>query len=222
MRADDRNEVAHQAARVGRQRVSGDRDLLGHRARGDPPQPGRARGADRPGRSPGGRAGGRHAGPRAASGCWPPSGWPRPARSAAGSRSASPRRRPPAREWEVRTAGLVERRRVLAERLAEVERRLTGHAEERQQAAERRTRLESDATAVERLLGVVAEAQSGLDALLSVAPRPSPPPARGGPGRWGPPGGAASPALGQRARAGRHPQPAAEGRARPGRGHHPP
>ena len=28
MRADDRNEVAHQAARVGRQRVSGDRDLL--------------------------------------------------------------------------------------------------------------------------------------------------------------------------------------------------
>ncbi len=48
-----------------------------------------------------------------------------------------------------------------------MERRLTGHAEERQQAAERRTRLEADATAVERLLGVVAEAQSGLDALLS-------------------------------------------------------
>ena len=70
-------------------------------------------------------------------------------------------------EWEVRTAGLVERRRVLGERLREVERRLTGHAEERQQAAERRTRLESDATAVERLLGVVAEAQSGLDSLLS-------------------------------------------------------
>ena len=70
-------------------------------------------------------------------------------------------------EWEVRTAGLVERRRVLAERLREVERRLTGHAEERQQAAERRTRLESDATAVERLLGVVAEAQAGLDSLLS-------------------------------------------------------
>ena len=49
----------------------------------------------------------------------------------------------------------------------EVERRLTGHAEERQQAAERRRRLESDATAVERLSGVVAEAQTGLDSLLS-------------------------------------------------------
>jgi chromosome segregation protein len=64
---------------------------------------------------------------------------------------------------EVRSAGLVERRRVLTERLQEVERRLTGHADERRQAAERRKRLEADATAVERLLTVVQGAQGRLD-----------------------------------------------------------
>ena len=68
--------------------------------------------------------------------------------------------------WEVRAAGLVERRRVLSERLMEVERRLTGHADERQQAAERRRRLEADAVAVERLLAVVGEAQLELDGAL--------------------------------------------------------
>jgi chromosome segregation protein len=68
--------------------------------------------------------------------------------------------------WEVRAAGLVERRRVLSERLMEVERRLTGHADERQQAAERRRRLEADAVAVERLLGVVGGAQLELDQAL--------------------------------------------------------
>jgi chromosome segregation protein len=70
-------------------------------------------------------------------------------------------------EWEARSAGLVERRRVLTERLREVERRLTGHAEERAEAAERRRRLEADATAVERLLAVVATAQGELDATLA-------------------------------------------------------
>ena len=70
-------------------------------------------------------------------------------------------------EWEVRSAGLVERRRVLSERLAEVDRRLTGHADERRQAAERRTRLEADATAVDRLLAVVGSAQSQLDSALA-------------------------------------------------------
>ena len=70
-------------------------------------------------------------------------------------------------EWEVRSAGLVERRRVLTERLREVERRLTGHADERREAAERRTRLEADATAVARLLDVVGEAQARLDAALA-------------------------------------------------------
>jgi chromosome segregation protein len=69
-------------------------------------------------------------------------------------------------DWEARSAGLIERRRVLSERLAEVERRLTGHADERREAAARRTRLESDATAVERLLVVVGTAQAELDAAL--------------------------------------------------------
>ena len=66
-------------------------------------------------------------------------------------------------EWEARAAGLDERRRVLAERLMEVERRLTGHADERQEAAERRRRLEADATAVERLLVVVEGLRSTLE-----------------------------------------------------------
>jgi chromosome segregation protein len=70
-------------------------------------------------------------------------------------------------EWDVRSASLEERRRVLTERLLEVERRLTGHADERREAAERRTRLEADATAVERLLAVVGSAQTGLDAALA-------------------------------------------------------
>jgi len=166
VRSDDRNEVAHQAARVGRQRVAGDRDLLGtelEEIRRD-----RAELEERIGRD-------------ASRVAELVAGLPEleQARVEASERIAAARderRRIDERiaeaaaarsEWEVRSAGLVERRRVLAERLVEVERRLTGHAEERQQAAERRTRLEADATAVERLLGVVAEAQSGLDALLS-------------------------------------------------------
>ncbi len=166
VRTDDRNEVAHQAARVGRQRVSGDRDLLGTEL--EEIRRNRAELEDRIDRD-------------ATRVAELVAGMPEleNARVRASEQVAAAReerRRIDGRiaeaaaarnEWEVRTAGLVERRRVLAERLAEVERRLTGHAEERQQAAERRTRLESDATAVERLLGVVAEAQSGLDALLS-------------------------------------------------------
>ena len=80
-----------------------------------------------------------------------PTGRRRPAPSASGSTSGSPRPPPPAASGRSASAGLVERRRVLAERLREVERRLTGHADERRLAAERRTRLEADATAVERL-----------------------------------------------------------------------
>ena len=48
-----------------------------------------------------------------------------------------------------------------------MERRLTGHADERREAAERRTRLEADATAVARLLEVVAGAQARLDSALA-------------------------------------------------------
>ena len=184
VRADDRNEVAHQAARVGRQRVSADRDLLATEL--EDIRRNRAELDDRIGRD-------------AARVAELVAGMPAldqervlAAEKVAAARDE--RRRIEGRiaeaaaarsEWEVRTAGLVERRQVLAERLTEVERRLTGHAEERQQAAERRTRLESDATAVERLMGVVAEAQSGLDCAAVVAPRPPPAPARGGPGRRG-------------------------------------
>ena len=166
LRADDRNEVAHQAARVGHQRVSGDRDLLG--AELEEIRRNRAELDDRIGRDAT-RVGELVAGMPALE----------QGRVLAAERLANAREErrriegliaeaAAARsEWEVRTAGLVERRKVLNERLTEVERRLTGHAEERQQAAERRTRLEADATAVERLLDVVAEAQSGLDSLLS-------------------------------------------------------
>ncbi|HEY4928420.1 MAG TPA: chromosome segregation protein SMC [Acidimicrobiales bacterium] len=166
VRADDRNEVAHQAARVGHQRVSGDRDLLATEL--EEIRRNRAELDERIGRD-------------ASRVAELVTGMPalEQERVLAADRVAAAReerRRIEGRiaeavaarsEWEVRTAGLVERRKVLAERLSEVERRLTGHAEERQQAAERRTRLESDATAVERLMGVVAEAQAGLDSLLS-------------------------------------------------------
>ena len=166
VRSDDRNEVAHQAARVGRQRVSGDRDLLATEL--DEIRRNRAEIEERIGRD----------GARVAELV---AGMPEleHERSLAGERVAAAREErrrlegliadaaAARNEWEVRTAGLVERRRVLTERLGEVERRLTGHADERLQAAARRTRLESDATAVQRLLGVVAEAQAGLDSLLS-------------------------------------------------------
>jgi chromosome segregation protein len=166
LRADDRNEVAHQAARVGHLRVSGDRDLLATEL--EEIRRNRAELDDRIGRDAT-RVGELVAGMPALE----------QGRVLAAERvdSARQERRrieglvaeaaAARNEWEVRTAGLVERRKVLNERLAEVERRLTGHADERQQAAERRTRLEADATAVERLLAVLAEAQSGLDELLS-------------------------------------------------------
>ena len=59
------------------------------------------------------------------------------------------------RELEVRIAGLAERRTVLSVRLQDVERRLAGHVAERDQAGERRRRLEADALAVDRLAVVV-------------------------------------------------------------------
>jgi len=59
------------------------------------------------------------------------------------------------RDLEVRIAGLAERRTVLSVRLQDVERRLAGHVAERDQAGERRRRLEADARAVDRLAVVV-------------------------------------------------------------------
>ncbi len=166
IRADDRNEIAHQAARAGRLRVSADRDLLA----GELEELRRTR-AELDGRIERDAA-------RVAELVSELPALERE-RSVAAERMASAtaeRERIDERiaeaasrlgEWEVRSAGLAERRRVLEERLREVERRLTGHADERRLAAERRTRLESDATAVGRLLGVVVEAQVELDALLS-------------------------------------------------------
>jgi len=68
---------------------------------------------------------------------------------------------------DARRAGLEERRQVLTERLSEVERRLTGHGDERELAAERRRRVEAEATAVERLTVLVESVRDDLDAHLA-------------------------------------------------------
>ena len=67
---------------------------------------------------------------------------------------------------EVRTAELSERRRALTDRLGQVERRLAGHVEARQQAADRRQRLEGDAVAIERLAASVAGITERAELLL--------------------------------------------------------
>ncbi len=51
--------------------------------------------------------------------------------------------------------------------MAEVERRLTGHTDERQLAAERRRRLEGEATAIGRLAGLVESCREELDVHLA-------------------------------------------------------
>jgi len=166
VRADDRNEVAHQTARSARQRVAN--DLVASSAELEAIRHEFAELDDRIARDASRAAQLRDELPALEA-----------ARSHAAERMAAARldrRRIDERiaeaaslrsEWEVRSASLVERRRVLAGRLQEVERRLTGHADERREAAERRTRLEADATAVERLLVVVAAAQSELDSTLA-------------------------------------------------------
>jgi chromosome segregation protein len=166
VRADDRNEVAHQTARAARQRVADDRVALASEL--EEIRRNYAELDDRISRDTARAVELRDELPRLET-----------ARAQAAERSAAAReerKRIDERiaeaaslrsEWDVRSAGLIERRRVLSERLAEVDRRLTGHADERRQAAERRTRLEADATAVERLLAVVGWAQSQLDAALA-------------------------------------------------------
>jgi chromosome segregation protein len=69
------------------------------------------------------------------------------------------------RDLELRIASLVERRAVLTGRLQDVERRLAGHVAERDQAGERRRRLEADARAVDRLGVVVDRHASRLSSL---------------------------------------------------------
>jgi chromosome segregation protein len=70
------------------------------------------------------------------------------------------------RGLEVRAAAFAERRAVLTDRLQDVERRLAGHVEEREQATERRRRIESDARSVERLATVVQRHGDRLAGLL--------------------------------------------------------
>lgn len=69
-------------------------------------------------------------------------------------------------ELEVRTAELVERRRTLAQRLEEVERRLGGHVEARNQAEARRLRLEANLTAIVRLSEIAKRCGVDLESLL--------------------------------------------------------
>jgi chromosome segregation protein len=74
-------------------------------------------------------------------------------------------------EFEVRVAGVAERRRVLASRQAEVERRLQGHTEERATAASRRERLEAEGLALSRLEAVVEAESTRLEGILGTLRR---------------------------------------------------
>ncbi|HZT53532.1 MAG TPA: hypothetical protein VE995_04045, partial [Gaiellaceae bacterium] len=71
-----------------------------------------------------------------------------------------------ARELEVRAAALTERRAVLGSRLTEVERRLAGHAAEREQAGERRRRLQDEIDVVGRLADRTERIGERLGAVL--------------------------------------------------------
>ncbi len=166
VRSDDRNEVAHETARVAHQRVAS--DLMALAAELEEVRRDHAELDERIARDTTRAATLRAELPRLED-----------IRARAGARMAEARRERQAideriaevalsrSEWEVRSAGLAERRRVLTERLEEVERRLTGHADERREAAARRTRLDADATAVARLLEVIAAAQERLDSALA-------------------------------------------------------
>jgi chromosome segregation protein len=165
VRTDDRNEVAHQTARAARQRVATDLVALAteleearreHAELDDRISRDSSRTAQLHEELPALEAARSRAAEQAAAAREERRRIDERIADAAGLRS----------EWEAHAAGLEERRRVLTGRLQEVERRLTGHADERRQAAERRERLEADATAVERLLEVVAGAQSQLDGAL--------------------------------------------------------
>jgi chromosome segregation protein len=68
-------------------------------------------------------------------------------------------------DLELRQASFTERRTVLTDRLRDVERRLAGHEAQRQEAAARRERLESDGRALERLAAVVARQGARLEEL---------------------------------------------------------
>lgn len=67
---------------------------------------------------------------------------------------------------DLRSAGLDERSKVLVRRRTEIERRLEGHAEEREAATARRRRLEADGVALQRLDVMVARERDRLEAAL--------------------------------------------------------
>jgi chromosome segregation protein len=70
------------------------------------------------------------------------------------------------RDLEVRATAVEERRALLRRRLAEVEQRLAGHVAEREQAAERRVRLDAMAGGIARLSLVVSARLATLEATL--------------------------------------------------------
>jgi chromosome segregation protein len=70
------------------------------------------------------------------------------------------------RDFEVRVAGLEERRMLTSRRLADVEGRLQRNVHERAEAATRRQQLVTVASATARLGGLVAERQRRLDGLV--------------------------------------------------------
>jgi chromosome segregation protein len=68
---------------------------------------------------------------------------------------------------QVRAGALAERREVLSTRLDDVEKRLSGHAEERRLAEERRHRIVADTVAVERLQTVVESHQLRVESVAA-------------------------------------------------------
>jgi chromosome segregation protein len=71
------------------------------------------------------------------------------------------------RDLEVRATAVEERRALLRRRLAEVEQRLAGHVAEREEAAQRRVRLDAMARAIARLSLVVSARLTTLEDTLS-------------------------------------------------------
>ena len=166
VRADDRNEVDQQSARTASQRIADDLEAVTteiEETRGN-----RAEIEDRIERD--------HARISAVQEALPGLEAEQAAAAERNAMVAEERRHIDARATELagrrtaldaRRAGLAERRRVLTERMAEVERRLTGHTDERQLAAERRRRLEGEATAIGRLAGLVESCREELDVHLA-------------------------------------------------------
>ena len=145
VRADDRNEIDQQAARAAGQRIADDLDAVtteieetrGNRAEvEDRIERDHSRIADLREVLPGLEEQQAAAAERAAMVAEERRGIDARVAELAGRRTA----------LDTRRAGLAERRRVLTERMAEVERRLTGYTDERQLAAERRRRLEGEAS----------------------------------------------------------------------------